>query len=150
MSSPDLDALLRMAAAMGLGPEVIKQVRANPEMLRRLAERMGSSAGSQSTRNDDADLFDKLKEQADAAKAVAEREQRLPPRHPPRKRRADQLREVEAGRALAIDTQNHGKRGFQFSFIGMPKPSSLKPLSDLETSVSSLHRSSPRADMRLI
>ncbi|BGP10157.1 hypothetical protein JCM10049v2_006040 [Rhodotorula toruloides] len=135
MSSPDLEALLRMAATMGLGPDVIKQVRANPDMLRRLAEGVRASASSGITSpasSTETDMQDLLKQHADAARAVAEREKRLPPRHPPRKDRDDQMREMEAGRRQAMEVQSVGEKGFQFSFIGMPKASSLVPLSKLQ------------------
>lgn len=139
MSSPDLEALLRMAATMGLGPDVIKQVRANPDMLRRLAEGVRASASSGITSpasSTETDMQDLLKQHADAARAVAEREKRLPPRHPPRKDRDDQMREMEAGRRQAMEVQSVGEKGFQFSFIGMPKASSLVPLSKLQPSQS--------------
>ncbi|BGP34145.1 hypothetical protein JCM10296v2_005960 [Rhodotorula toruloides] len=138
MSSPDVEALRRMAAGMGLGPDVVKQVRANTDKLRRLAEGVRASGSSglsgiaSPTSSTQTDMHDLLKQHADAARAVAEREKRLPPRHPPRKDRCEQLREMKAGRRQAMEVKGFGERGFQFSFIGMPKASSLARLSKLQ------------------
>ncbi|GEM10508.1 hypothetical protein Rt10032_c11g4525 [Rhodotorula toruloides] len=134
MSSADFETVLRMAAAMGLGPDVVKQVRANPGIPRMRARGGGHFAALPSMSED---LEEVTRDAVEAAEA-GERERRRPPRYPPRSDRSDLLKRTKTSHEVAIMAEGADQASvLHSSFMGLPKTSSNKSLARLQPSTSS-------------
>ncbi|BGP26525.1 hypothetical protein JCM10295v2_005478 [Rhodotorula toruloides] len=129
MSSADFETVLRMAAAMGLGPDVVKQVRANPGIPRMRARGGGHFAALPSMSED---LEEVTRDAVEAAEA-GERERRRPPRYPPRSDRSDLLKRTKTSHEVAIMAEGADQASvLHSSFMGLPKTSSNKSLARLQ------------------